>query len=105
LPEYEFFEPTAAYKYYKKYLCNSRRYVTSNLLNHLLKCPKKPRYLANDPKQTILTFQPGKSEDNLVLAIHRFNVGACRKTLATFVILDEQPFKVVEGKGFKHLCR
>ena len=28
-----------------------------------------------------------------------------RMTLATFVILDEQPFKVVEGKGFKHLCR
>ena len=32
------------------------------------------------------------------------NVEACGKALAVFVIVDEQPFKVVEEWGFKYLC-
>ena len=42
---------------------------------------------------------------DLAAASHRFNVESCRKALAIFIILDEQPFRVVEGEGFKHLCR
>ena len=32
----------------------------------------------------------------------RCDVDACRKALAIFVIVNEQPFKVVKGWGFKY---
>jgi hypothetical protein len=38
-------------------------------------------------------------------ASHRFNGEACKKVVAKFIILDEQPFRVVEGEGFKQLIR
>lgn len=86
-------------------MCDPGRHDTSNMLNHLSKCPRKFGSLANYPNQIVLTFQPSKSGDNLESVIHRFNVEACRKALVTFVTLDEQPFKVVKGESFKHLCR
>nr|KYP32533.1 Putative AC9 transposase [Cajanus cajan] len=77
------------------------------MLRHLIKCQKYVGSLCHDPSQTVLTFGLGKSREksNLVPASHRFNVEACRKALGTFVIIDEQPFKVVEGEGFKCLCK
>ena len=35
----------------------------------------------------------------------RYNAIECRKVVVNFVILDEHPFRVVEGEGFKLLCR
>jgi hypothetical protein len=54
----------------------------------------------NDPSQTVLTL--GHS---LGAASHRFNVEACKKVVVKFIILDEQPFRIVEGEGFKQLIR
>lgn len=108
LPESEAPEPTAACNYCRHtYRCDPKIHGTSSMLHHLTYCSKYLGHLANDPTQTVLTFAPSGSgtNPNLVSASHRFNVEACRKALATFVIIDEQPFKVVEGEGFKHLCR
>jgi hypothetical protein len=38
-------------------------------------------------------------------ASHRFNAEACKKVVAKFIILDKQPFKVVDGESFKQLIR
>jgi len=78
---------------------------TSNLLNHLKRlCPKYPFAAINDPNQTTLTFKSGDN-NSLLATPQKYNVEACRKVIAMFVIMDEQPFKVVEGEGFKILCR
>ncbi|KAI4324088.1 hypothetical protein L6164_023652 [Bauhinia variegata] len=49
------------------------------------------------------TKQDGVGNDMVVVS-QKFNNEECRKALAIFVIIDEQPFKVVEGNGFRHLC-
>lgn len=41
----------------------------------------------------------------LVPTSQRFNAAACRKAINTFVILDEHSFRVVEGVGFKQMCK
>lgn len=40
----------------------------------------------------------------MAVVSHRFDVGACRKALVMFITLDEQHFRVVESKGYKHRC-
>ena len=51
-----------------------------------------------------LTFKSGDNK-NILATPQKYNVEACQKAIAMFVIMDEQPFKVVEGVGFKILCR
>ena len=34
-----------------------------------------------------------------------YNKEACRKTLAKMVVLDEMPFMIVEGEGFRQFCQ
>jgi hypothetical protein len=36
-------------------------------------------------------------------ASHRFNVETSKRAVSKFIILDEHPFKVVDGEGFKQL--
>jgi hypothetical protein len=94
--------PTAACKHcHKKYLCDPKTHGTSNLLAHTKVCFKNP---LNDPKQASLMFASGEG-GALVAASQKYNYEACRKAIALFVILDEHAFRVVEGEGFKLLCR
>lgn len=86
-----------------QYRCDPRTHGTTNMLTHIPKCPKKPDAL-KDPNQTTLTFKTGETSA-LVAASTRFNLQLCRRALAMFVIVDEQPFSVVEGEGFKFLCK
>ncbi|CAK8575215.1 unnamed protein product [Lathyrus sativus] len=95
-------EPIAACKHcHKKYLCDPKSHGTSNMLAHTKICTKRPQ---NDPTQTALSFASGEG-GGLVAASQRFNLAACRKAIALFVILDEHSFRVVEGEGFKLLCK
>jgi hypothetical protein len=69
-----------------------------------LKCPQILALKASRANQTLLSF-PTVEGAGLTTVSSRFNQVACRKALATYIILDEQPFKTVEGEGFKHFSR
>lgn len=72
------------------------------MLSHSKMCHKNPNLLLKYPTQRNLV-----SGDNGFLGStsQRFNVAAYGKGINTFVILDEQPFRMVEGEDFKRLCK
>ncbi|RYQ92534.1 hypothetical protein Ahy_B09g098765 [Arachis hypogaea] len=82
------------------YACDSHRNGTTNMRYHLLnQCKKFPRD-SGDPSQTILTFQQKKEGEGVFTAV-TFDAEMCRKVLARMIIIDELPFKFVEGEGFR----
>jgi hypothetical protein len=89
---------------HKKYLCATSKHGTSNMLKHLPVCTKKPLNVSDDPNQTVLTF-PTVEGSGMVPVNTNYDYPACRKAVSFFVVLDEQPFKAVEGEGFKYLCQ
>lgn len=75
---------------------------TTNVNHHINFFAKKPRI--NDPTQTTLTY-PSVEGSSLVHVSSKFDKQTCRKALSIFVILDEQPFSVVEDEGFKYYSK
>ncbi|KAI3850037.1 hypothetical protein MKX03_024912 [Papaver bracteatum] len=78
------------------------KYGTGGMNNHLKICKQKPK---EEKGQQTLDFQPARLGEEGKLVAVTFNQDACTKAVILFVILDEQPFRVVEGEGFKELCR
>ncbi|XP_039690858.1 zinc finger BED domain-containing protein RICESLEEPER 2-like isoform X1 [Medicago truncatula] len=72
------------------------------MLAHCRVCLKKPENMLNDPRQKNLINGKGGF---LVSASQRYNAKDCRDAVTNFVILDEHAFRVVEGEGFKQLCK
>ena len=107
VPKDEVSEPTAECMYCGiRFLCDSKDHGTSNMLGHICKCPKYPYALKNDPKQQVLNFDKKSNKSILVGSTpHVYDLEECRKAISMFVICDEQPFRVVEGYGFKHMCK
>jgi hypothetical protein len=82
------------------------------MLSHIRNsCKKYPgRFSKLDKSQSMLSFdaknegQVGEgSVGNLVIA--KYNVQKIREALAKMVIVDELPFKFVEGEGFHHFMK
>ncbi|KAI3893702.1 hypothetical protein MKX03_032118, partial [Papaver bracteatum] len=78
------------------------KYGTSGMNNHLKICKRKPK---KEKGQQTLDFQLARLGEEVKLVGVTFNQDACTKAVILFVILDEQPFRLVEGEGFKELCR
>nr|XP_027186640.1 zinc finger BED domain-containing protein RICESLEEPER 2-like [Cicer arietinum]XP_027186641.1 zinc finger BED domain-containing protein RICESLEEPER 2-like [Cicer arietinum] len=89
---------------HNRYLCDFKSHGTTNMNKHVNKCLKKPLLVLSDPNQTILIF-PSVEGSGLVPTSSRFNLQTCRRAVSVFVVLDEQPFKAIEGEGFKYLCK
>ena len=78
--------------------------------NHLPSCPKNPHKRGPlDKYQTTLAGEVssegfGESDNSLRnLVTHKYSEEAVRMALAEMVILDELPFRIVEGQGFKKM--
>ncbi|KAG5617679.1 hypothetical protein H5410_017503, partial [Solanum commersonii] len=91
----------------KHFAAETKTNETSVLWSHLNdKCLKSPfRFV--DRKQTTLKSVPikvgGQENRTSYIAKVVYNVEDIRRAIAEFIIIDEQPFKVVEGEGFKQL--
>ena len=84
----------------KSYLADSKSCGTSNLLAHVTICPKNPN--KEDKGQKTLAFEPkNDGDEGFKLVSTTFSVEASRKALAEMIIIDELPFRCVEGYGFK----
>ncbi|XP_041001614.1 zinc finger BED domain-containing protein RICESLEEPER 3-like [Juglans microcarpa x Juglans regia] len=81
------------------YACDPNINSTKSMLGHLEKTCKKSPLRKVDRNQSILGFQSGSSSRGLVPI--SFSVEACREVLAEMLVIDELPFKHVEGEGFK----
>ncbi|CAA0806372.1 Zinc finger BED domain-containing protein DAYSLEEPER [Striga hermonthica] len=86
----------------KTYKCDTRRNGTSSLLHHISVCKANPD--VTEKKQAKLNLQPIAEGDEIVgsLTSWKFDQEAIRSELARMVIVDELPFRFVEGDGFKN---
>ena len=91
----------AVCNYYKKtYLADSKGHGTANLLNHTPVCVKNPSRVTLKGQQT-LAFEPKMDrEEGFQLVPTAFIVKASRKALVEIVIINELPFRFVEGYWF-----
>ena len=101
-------DPRTVCNYFgKDYACSTKTCGTSSMWVHLKKQCNKYPFRVEDKKQKLLSFSiktETESESNNLLAIG-YNKKACRKALAKMVVLDEMPFRTVEGEGFRQFCQ
>ncbi|XP_019190500.1 PREDICTED: zinc finger BED domain-containing protein RICESLEEPER 2-like [Ipomoea nil] len=91
----------------KVYCCESKKHGTSSLRLHVVNCLKNPH--SKETRQSLLTFQPAPSSAGTqssegtegVLGTWVFDQDLIRRALAEMIILDELPFRIVEGHGFR----
>uniref|UniRef100_A0A803MQA4 BED-type domain-containing protein n=1 Tax=Chenopodium quinoa TaxID=63459 RepID=A0A803MQA4_CHEQI len=81
------------------YKCGAKKNGTSVLWAHISRCRKYPFNTPKDSKQSLLSFKSAKepSGGTSGLTYHKFDAGSIRKALSFMVIVDELPFKFVEG--------
>lgn len=78
---------------------------TSTIRAHLRSCQKNT-YRVEDKKQKLLSFSKKSGDEecsNSLVAVSWTKDGA-RQYLAKYIILDELPFRYVEGEGFKQFA-
>ncbi|XP_050233262.1 zinc finger BED domain-containing protein RICESLEEPER 2-like [Mercurialis annua] len=92
----------------KIFLCHSKFNGTSSLRAHMLACLKNPH--SKDLRQKLLTLNPVKENieggDGMgTLGTWKFSQDDVRQAIVFMIIVDELPFKFVEGAGFKRLIQ
>ncbi|KAG6651897.1 hypothetical protein CIPAW_06G145100 [Carya illinoinensis] len=83
------------------YACDTKTNGTKSMKYHIEKQCKKCPFNRTDKSQTTLAWKAVGGSDSGELVSIAFSVDACRQSLAEMIILDELPFRFVEGEGFK----
>ncbi|VFQ99853.1 unnamed protein product [Cuscuta campestris] len=84
----------------REFAANTKSNGTSSLKNHLKNCVSFPREKGDDD-QTELICGTVDGEGNVPITLGKYSADALRKGIAKMIIIDELPFKFVEGKGFR----
>ena len=90
-----------------EFLCDTKKHGTSHLWNHFKKVCELSPWKLEDQKQKVLSFEQvkgGKEGDTSLVAL-AYNKEVCRTALTEYVVLDELPFRHVEGEGFKRFVK
>jgi hypothetical protein len=95
----------------REFNCHPRSHGTSSMLQHIRKrCKKYPGRF--DKTQSKLSFEAKRegqaavgegSSGNLVIA--KFNASKIRAAISRMIIVDELPFRFVEGEGFQDFMK
>uniref|UniRef100_A0A9I9ED14 BED-type domain-containing protein n=1 Tax=Cucumis melo TaxID=3656 RepID=A0A9I9ED14_CUCME len=87
------------------YACHSKRNGIGTMKHHLENCKKYPYQKKRDQTQMTLAFKPkDKVGDNSSqLVCESFSLDGCQDALVEMIIVDELPFKFVEGKRFNNM--
>ncbi|KAG6641860.1 hypothetical protein CIPAW_09G102700 [Carya illinoinensis] len=83
------------------YACDTKTNGTKSMKYHIEKQCKKCPFNRTDKSQTTLAWKADGGSGSGELVSIAFSVEACRQSLAEMIILDELPFRFVEGEGFK----
>ena len=95
----------------QSYASDARRSGTSNLWSHLQSKCRKPPYRMIDKKQKTISFYTKKEVEDGDgakignLKVVNYDPESIRQALASMIIHDELPFRVVEWEGFKDYSR
>ncbi|XP_043818222.1 zinc finger BED domain-containing protein RICESLEEPER 2-like [Manihot esculenta] len=87
----------------KDFCCDPKRNGTTALRNHLNSCKKHPHFI--ETRQAQLSLQKNASDNDVndlgTLTTWKYDDNAIRKALVHMIIIDELPFRFVEGEGFR----
>ncbi|GFY91147.1 hypothetical protein Acr_07g0013430 [Actinidia rufa] len=86
----------------KQYAADSKKHGISNLKLHVLNCKLYP--YKERKGQSNLSLKPtGEGGVDVVTSVFSFD--AYKRALAELVVIDELPFRFVEGIGFRNFCK
>ncbi|PON96394.1 Zinc finger, BED-type [Trema orientale] len=101
-------DPRCLCNYYgNDYACDTKKHGTSSLWHHYRKAGEKSTYKVEEKKQKTLSFEPkkGGKEGEVSLVAVQYNKEACRQAVSRYIMLDELPFRHIEGEWFRQLIR
>ncbi|XP_042988648.1 uncharacterized protein LOC122316179 [Carya illinoinensis] len=83
------------------YACDTKINGTKSMKHHIEKQCKKGPFKNTDKSQTTLGWKMEGGSGGGRLVPISFSVEACRQALTEMIIVDELPFRFVEGEGFR----
>ncbi|XP_074300367.1 zinc finger BED domain-containing protein RICESLEEPER 2-like [Silene latifolia] len=83
---------------------------TGTISNHLIRCPMLPANVDRNQKLITMESKTVVNDDGTIQTVNvpsvwSFDQEKARTSLAKMIIIDELPFKTVEGEGFKGFCK
>ncbi|KAF7113208.1 hypothetical protein RHSIM_RhsimUnG0150000 [Rhododendron simsii] len=87
----------------KRYEADSKKHGVSNFKAHIPVCPLYP--LRDQHGQQNLSFKVNGGGGGVDVVTSVFSFNECKRALAEMVIIDELPFRFVEGIGFRKFCK
>lgn len=86
----------------KRYVAETQKHGTSNMRAHIPDGCKEYPY--NDQKNGQQNISFKQTDEGVEVVACVFSFDACKRALAEMIVIDELPFRFVEGIGFKRFC-